>query len=366
MQRNVWASGRVPQISVVMGPCAGGAVYSPALTDFTFMVEGSGSCMFVTGPDVVKAVTGETITQAQLGGPEVHAGVSGVAHGVFPNDMEALRGVREFVSLLPDRWAKPVTCDASQIADDPVLEGLVPWEGNQGYDVKDVIGRLIDGESRFFELMPAWAQNIVIGLGTMGGQHVGFVANQPLVASGALDIAASTKAARWVRFCDAFGIPLVTLVDVPGFLPGREQEHGGIIRHGAKLLFAYAEATTPKLTVILRKAYGGAYDVMSSKHLRGDCNYAWPMAEIAVMGARGAVEILNRSARQGRAAGPVLEEAAYRDAFESPFPAAERGYIDDVILPGSTRRVLIRDLQRLSAHAGARASSSFKHSNIPL
>jgi propionyl-CoA carboxylase beta chain len=368
-------SGSVPQISLIMGPCAGGAVYSPALTDFTFMVRGSGSCLFVTGPEVVKSVTGESISQAQLGGPDVHGKISGVAHGVFENDLEALRRLRSFISLIPSSCrgasARVSAGDSANVSvfdvpDDPAMEQIVPWEGNRAYDVRRVVERLIDPGEELFELMPEHAKNIVIGLGRIAGRTVGFVANQPNTVSGALDIEASVKAARWVRFCDAFRIPIVTLVDVPGFLPGKGQEHGGIIRHGAKLLFAYAEATTAKLTVILRKAYGGAYDVMSSKHLRADFNYAWPAAEIAVMGAKGALEILNRNAGLDR----KIEETDYVAKFGNPLPAAERGYIDDIIEPAGTRRVLVRDLLRLesreNALGGKSVAAAFKHSNIPL
>ncbi len=296
-QRNVDCSGVIPQISVIMGPCAGGAVYSPAMTDFIFMVENT-SYMFVTGPDVVKTVTNETVTKEELGGASVHAGgKSGVAHGSYPNDVDALRAMRTLIDYLPSNNeastlpTRPVTDDPNRSV--PALDQLVPDDPNSPYDVKDVIREIVDHGS-MFELQPEHAKNIVIAFARMEGQTVGVVGNNPMTLAGCLDIGASEKAARFVRFCDAFNIPIVTIVDVPGFLPGTGQEHGGIIRNGAKLLFAYAEATVPKITVISRKAYGGAYDVMASKHLNGDANYAWPGAEIAVMGAKGAVEIIFR------------------------------------------------------------------------
>ncbi|CAG8455215.1 25049_t:CDS:10 [Dentiscutata erythropus] len=294
-QKNVLSSGVVPQISLIMGPCAGGAVYSPALTDFTFMVRDT-SYLFVTGPDVVKAVTNEDVTQEELGGAKAHTVKSGVAHNAFENDIEALQRIRDFIDFLPlsNCEQAPTRCTDDPVTrEDPSLNHIIPVDSTKAYDVRDVITRLVD-DSNFFEIMPDYAKNIVIGFARMGGQTVSIVGNQPLVSSGVLDINSSVKASRFVRFCDAFNIPIITLVDVPGFLPGTAQEHNGIIRHGAKLLYAYAEATVPKITIILRKAYGGAYDVMSSKHLRGDINYAWPTGEIAVMGAKGAVEIIFR------------------------------------------------------------------------
>ncbi|XP_004342842.2 carboxyl transferase [Capsaspora owczarzaki ATCC 30864] len=295
-QRNVDASGVIPQISVIMGPCAGGAVYSPAMTDFVFMVRDT-SYMFVTGPDVVKTVTNETVTQEELGGAKTHTAKSGVAHRAFENDMEALQRLREFFDFLPlsNKDAAPVRATALVDPSRPVpaLDTLIPSDSLQPYDMKEVIHKVVDFE-HFFELMPDYAKNLIVGFARMNGRTVGIVANQPLEASGCLDINSSVKGARFVRFCDAFNIPIITFVDVPGFLPGTAQEYGGIIRHGAKLLYAYAEASVPKITVITRKAYGGAYDVMSSKHLRGDVNYAWPNAEIAVMGAKGAVSIIFR------------------------------------------------------------------------
>lgn len=353
---------------MIMGPCAGGAVYSPALTDFTFMVRDS-SYMFVTGPEVVKAVCNEVVSQEELGGAGVHSMKSGVAHLAFDDELAALRGLRTFYSYLPlnnriDPFKESdVYSNSSQSTNtiaqyDQVLDDIVPWDPNQAYDVKGVIERIVD-EGSFFELQPDWAANLVIGVARMAGRSVGVIANQPLVSSGVLDIDASVKAARWVRFCDAFGLPLITLVDVPGFLPGTAQEHEGIIRNGAKLLYAYAEATVPKLTVILRKAYGGAYCVMSSKHLLGDFNYAWPTAEIAVMGAKGAVEIIFKGRKDLKAA-----EAEYLEKFANPLPAAQRGYIDDVIQPGETRRLLLRDLE---FSRGKRQKLPWKkHGNIPL
>jgi len=359
-QRNVLASGVIPQISLIMGPCAGGAVYSPALTDFTFMVKNT-SYLFITGPDVVKAVTNEEVTQEELGGAKTHCTVSGVAHNAFENDIEALLSLREFMSFLPssNRESAPViSCIDPWDRDVPVLDGIVPLESTAAYDMKAVIHGIVDNRE-FFEIMPSYAKNIVTGFGRLNGQTVGIVGNQPKVAAGCLDINSSVKGARFVRFCDAFNIPLVTFVDVPGFLPGTAQEYGGIIRHGAKLLYAFAEATVPKLTVITRKAYGGAYDVMSSKHLRGDVNYAWPTAEVAVMGAKGAVSILYRGTSEVE-----RYEQEYIDKFGNPFPAAVRGFIDDIIEPRDTRRRLCRDLQSL---VGKRLTNpSKKHGNIPL
>ncbi|KAF9205778.1 hypothetical protein BGZ49_003535 [Haplosporangium sp. Z 27] len=358
--KNVTSSGVVPQISLIMGPCAGGAVYSPALTDFTFMVRDT-SYLFVTGPDVVKTVTKEEVTQEELGGAKAHTVKSGVAHNAFENDVEALQRLRDFVDFLPlsNRESAPVryTDDPSD-REDASLNHIVPVDSTKAYDIKDVITRLVD-DSHFFEIMPDYAKNIVIGFARMGGRTVSIIANQPLVSSGVLDINSSVKAARFVRFADAFNIPILTLVDVPGFLPGTAQEHNGIIRHGAKLLYAYAEATVPKVTVITRKAYGGAYDVMSSKHLRGDLNYAWPTAEIAVMGAKGAVEIIFRSS-----ADRATAEKDYISKFANPLPAAQRGYIDDVIEPSTTRRRIIEDLEMLRSKK--LENPKRKHGNIPL
>ncbi|TPX33611.1 acetyl-CoA carboxylase [Synchytrium microbalum] len=359
-QRNVMASGVVPQISMIMGPCAGGAVYSPALTDFTFMVRDT-SYLFVTGPEVVKAVTNEEVTQEDLGGAKAHTTKSGVAHLAFDNDIEALSQLRDFVDFLPlsNRSDVPVRpTEDSATREDPVLNTIVPADSTKAYDIKDVIARVVD-DSRFFEIAPDSAKNMVIGFGRLDGATVAIVANQPLVSSGVLDITSSVKAARWIRFADAFNIPVLTFVDVPGFLPGTNQEHGGIIRHGAKLLYAYAEATVPKITVITRKAYGGAYDVMSSKHLRGDMNYSWPTGEIAVMGAKGAVEIIFRAAKDKGAA-----EAEYIEKFANPLPAAQRGFVDDIILPSTTRRRIIEDLKMLKNKA--RENPKKKHGNIPL
>lgn len=358
-QRNVNASGVIPQISLVMGPCAGGAVYSPALTDFIFMVKDT-SYLFITGPDVVKSVTNEEVTQEQLGGAKTHTSVSGVAHKAFDNDVDALLQVREFFDFLPlsNKDPAPVReCDDPWDRDVPGLDTVVPLESTSAYDIKDVIQGVAD-DTNFFEIMPNYAKNIVVGFSRMNGRTVGMVANQPKVAAGCLDINASVKGARFVRFCDAFNIPIVTFVDVPGFLPGTHQEYGGIIRHGAKLLFAYAEATVPKITVITRKAYGGAYDVMSSKHLRGDTNYAWPTAEVAVMGAKGAVSIIFRGKDQAK------NEAEYVEKFANPFPAAVRGFVDDIIEPRTTRRRICQDLEAL---AGKKRENPYKkHANMPL
>ena len=363
-QRNVLASGVVPQISLIMGPCAGGAVYSPAMTDFIFMVEDS-SYMFVTGPDVVKTVTHETVTAEELGGAATHTAKSGVADLAFRDDVEALAAVRRFFGFLPlnNREAPPVlpTADPAD-RPEPSLDTLAPENPNRPYDMRELIEKVAD-EGDFFELQPSWAGNIVIGFARLDGHTVGIVANQPLVLAGCLDIDSARKGARFVRFCDCFNIPLVTFVDVPGFLPGTGQEFGGIIDHGAKLLFAYAEATVPKVTVIARKAYGGAYDVMSSKHLRGDVNYAWPSAEIAVMGPKGAVEIIFRGAG-GDAAEVERRTRDYRDKFANPFVAASRGYIDDVIMPRNTRRRLCRALALLRSKQLANPWK--KHDNIPL
>ena len=362
--QNVMASGVIPQISVIMGPCAGGDVYSPAMTDFIFMVKDT-SYMFVTGPDVVKTVTNEVVTYEELGGARVHAAKSGVADGAFENDLEALTQVRRLIDFLPlSNREKPPHRQSYDDADrsEPSLDTLVPANPNKPYDMKELILKVVD-EADFFEISSDYAKNIVIGFGRMDGDTVGFVANQPLSLAGVLDIDSSRKAARFVRFCDAFNIPIVTFVDVPGFMPGTRQEYGGLIKHGAKLLFAYAEATAPKITLITRKAYGGAYDVMSSKHLRGDFNYAWPTAEIAVMGAKGAVEIIFR-AEAGGAIDIAERTKEYEERFLSPFAAAERGYVDEVIMPHSTRRRVARGLAMLR---GKTLENPWKkHGNIPL
>ena len=361
-QRNVLASGVVPQISVIMGPCAGGAVYSPAMTDFIFMVKDS-SFMFVTGPDVVKTVTNEVVTQEELGGAVTHTTKSGVADVAFENDIEALLAVRDFVDFLPASNKEPVPERPSADPWDriePSLDTLIPANANQPYDMHELIKKIVD-EGDFFEVQPAHAGNIICGFGRVEGRTIGIVANQPFVLAGVLDINSSKKAGRFVRFCDAFAIPIVTLVDVPGFLPGTAQEHNGIIKHGAKLLFAYAEATVPKITIITRKAYGGAYDVMASKHLRGDLNYAWPTAEIAVMGAKGAVEIIFR----GKTADEIAERTAeYEARFANPFVAASKGFIDEVIQPHSTRRRIALGLRKLRNKALENPWK--KHDNIPL
>ncbi|HRJ63865.1 acyl-CoA carboxylase subunit beta [Brevundimonas sp. UBA2416] len=362
--QNTLASGVIPQISVIMGPCAGGDVYSPAITDFIFMVKDT-SYMYVTGPDVVKTVTNEVVTHEDLGGARVHSQKSGVADGAFENDLEALSEVRRLIGFLPlSNREKPPVRDSydDPERDEASLDTLVPANPNQPYDIKELILKTVD-EAEFFEIGPDFAKNIVTGFGRLDGQTVGVVANQPQVLAGVLDIDSSRKAARFVRFCDAFDIPLVTFVDVPGFMPGTRQEYGGLIKHGAKLLFAYAEATVPKLTVITRKAYGGAYDVMSSKHLRGDVNYAWPSAEIAVMGAKGAVEIIFRK-EAGDPEALAAREAEYKEKFANPFVAAGLGYIDDVIMPHGTRRRLIRALRTLKNKQ--QENPWKKHDNIPL
>ncbi|HEX4111924.1 MAG TPA: acyl-CoA carboxylase subunit beta, partial [Stellaceae bacterium] len=353
-----------PQISLIMGPCAGGAVYSPAMTDFIFMVKDS-SYMFVTGPDVVKTVTHETVTHEELGGAVTHSGRSGVADLAFENDVEALLQMRRLVDFLPssNRMRAPVrsTADPADRAE-PSLDTLVPANTNQPYDMHELITKVVD-EGDFFEIAPAFARNIIVGFARMAGATIGIVANQPLVLAGCLDIDSSRKAARFVRFCDCFEIPLVTFVDVPGFLPGTAQEFGGIIKHGAKLLFAFAEATVPKVTVITRKAYGGAYDVMSSKHIRGDVNYAWPSAEIAVMGPKGAVEIIFRS-DLGDEAKIAARTEEYRTKFANPFVAGARGFIDDVIPPRDTRRRICGSLAMLR---DKKLQNPWKkHDNIPL
>ena len=363
-QRNVLASGVVPQISVIMGPCAGGAVYSPAITDFIFMVRDS-SYMFVTGPEVVKTVTNEEVTQEELGGATTHTAKSGVAHRSFENDVEALEQLRRFMGFLPlNNKEQP----PHRPTEDPVtrleesLDTLVPANPNKPYDVKELVEKVAD-EGDFFEIQPDHAANIVTGFARIDGHPVGIVANQPMVLAGCLDINSSAKAGRFVRFCDAFNLPIVTFVDVPGFLPGTAQEYGGIIKHGAKLLYAYAEATVPKITVITRKAYGGAYDVMASKHLRGDVNYAWPSAEIAVMGPKGAVEIIFRADRNDEEK-LAAREAEYREKFANPFVAGSLGFIDEVIMPHSTRPRLARALRLFR---NKKLENPWrKHGNIPL
>ena len=363
-QRNVMASGVVPQISMIMGPCAGGAVYSPAMTDFIFMVKDT-SYMFVTGPEVVKTVTHESVTAEELGGAITHSARSGVADLAFENDVEALLMLRRFFNYIPaNNREKPPHRPTQDSADraDLSLDTLVPDNPNLPYDIKEAIVKVLD-DAEFFELQPDYAANIVIGFGRMDGNVVGIVANQPLVLAGCLDIKSSIKAARFVRFCDAFNIPVVTFVDVPGFMPGTSQEYGGIIKHGAKLLYAYAECTVPKVTVITRKAYGGAYDVMASKHLRGDVNLAWPNAEIAVMGAKGAVEIIFRQDKDDPEK-LAAREAEYKARFANPFVAGSRGYIDDVIQPHETRKRICRSLAMLK---DKKLENPWrKHGNIPL
>lgn len=363
-QRNVSASGVIPQISLIMGPSAGGAVYSPALTDFIFMVKDS-SYMFVTGPEVVKTVTHEEVTAEELGGAMTHSVKSGVCDRAFENDVEAIMMLRRFFNYLPlsNREKPPVRPKTSnQDVIDYSLDTLVPDNANKPYDMHELIQKTVD-DGDFFELQPDYAKNIIIGFARMEGQTVGIVANQPLVLAGCLDIKSSIKAARFVRFCDAFNIPVVTFVDVPGFMPGTSQEYGGIIKHGAKLLYAYAECTVPKITVITRKAYGGAYDVMASKHLRGDVNFAWPSAEIAVMGPKGAVEIIFRE-EKGDPAKLAEREAEYKAKFANPFVAGRRGYIDDVIMPHETRKRIARSLMMLKDKE--LENPWRKHGNIPL
>src|SRR6202049_1260240 len=363
-KRNVIASGVIPQISVIMGPCAGGDVYSPAMTDFIFMVRDT-SYMFVTGPDVVKTVTNEIVTAEELGGASVHATKSSIADGAYDNDVECLLQMRRLLHFLPANFAAgapewPSFDDAERT--DPSLDTLIPDNPNKPYDIKELILKVLD-EGDFFELSEAFARNIVIGLGRIAGRTVGVVANQPMVLAGVLDSDASRKAARFVRFCDAFNIPIVTFVDVPGFLPGTAQEYGGLIKHGAKLLFAYSQATVPLVTVITRKAFGGAYDVMASKHIGGDVNYAWPTAQIAVMGAKGAVEIIFR-ADIGDPEKIAARTKEYEERFLSPFIAAERGYIDDVIMPRETRKRVARALAMLR---NKNLQNPWKkHGNIPL
>ena len=361
-QRNVQASGVVPQLSLVMGPCAGGAVYSPAMTDFIFMVKDS-SYMFITGPDVVRTVTNEVVTQDELGGAIAHTTKSGVADQAFDNDVDALLAARDFIDFLPadNRSGVPERpTDDPWDRLEPSLDTLIPASANIPYDMHELIAKTLD-EGDFFELQPSYAGNIIIGFGRIEGRTVGIVANQPMVLAGVLDISASRKGARFVRFCDAFEIPIITFVDVPGFLPGTAQEHEGIITHGAKLLFAYGEATVPKITVITRKAYGGAYDVMASKHLRGDLNYAWPTAEIAVMGAKGAVEIIFRGKTPDEIAARTAE---YERRFANPFVAASKGFIDEIIMPHSTRRKIALGLRKLRNKTLENPWK--KHDNIPL
>ncbi|MDO8958865.1 MAG: acyl-CoA carboxylase subunit beta [Rhodocyclaceae bacterium] len=363
-QRNVMASGVIPQISLIMGPCAGGAVYSPAMTDFIFMVKDT-SYMFVTGPEVVKTVTHEAVTAEELGGAVTHTTRSGVADLAFENDVEALLMLRRFFNYLPlnNKEKAPIrpTPDPAERLDYS-LDTLVPDNPNKPYDIKELIAKTVD-DGEFFELQPDHAKNIVIGFARMEGQAIGIVANQPMVLAGCLDIKSAIKAARFVRFCDAFGIPIVTFVDVPGFMPGTAQEYNGIIKHGAKLLYAYAECTVPKVTLITRKAYGGAYDVMASKHLRGDVNFAWPSAEIAVMGPKGAVEIIFREEKNDPAK-VAAREAEYKAKFANPFVAGARGFIDDVIQPHETRKRICRSLAMLR---GKKIENPWrKHGNIPL
>lgn len=363
-QANVLASGVVPQISLVMGPCAGGAVYSPAMTDFIFMVKDS-SYMFVTGPDVVKTVTNEVVTQEELGGASTHTVKSGVADNAYENDLEVIKQTRRLIDFLPlnNREKSPTRQTFDQHnREESSLDSLVPANPNHPYDMHELIRKTAD-EGDFFEIQPAFAKNIITGFARIEGSTIGIVANQPMVLAGCLDNDASRKAARFVRFCDCFNIPIITFVDVPGFLPGTAQEHGGIIKHGAKLLFAYGEATVPKITVITRKAYGGAYDVMASKHLRGDLNFAWPTAEIAVMGAEGAVKIIFREeAKDEEKLAEKTKE--YSDKFANPFIAARRGYIDDVIMPHATRRRISRGLRMLENKDLKNPWK--KHDNIPL
>ncbi|MGH9771724.1 MAG: acyl-CoA carboxylase subunit beta, partial [Candidatus Acidiferrales bacterium] len=365
--RNTLASGVIPQISAILGPCAGGAVYSPAITDFIFMAQSS--CMFVTGPDVIKTVMHEEVSKEELGGPMTHNRVSGVAHFLAPDDADCMARVGELLSFLPqNNHDDPPRVETGDPADrcDEELDRVVPAESEKPYDIKRIIERVID-DGYFLEVQEHFARNLLVGFARLGGQSVGLVANQPEVLAGCLDINASMKGARFVRFCDAFNIPLVTFVDVPGFLPGAQQEFGGIIRHGAKLLFAFAEATVPKVTVITRKAYGGAYCVMSSKHIRTDINYAYPTAEIAVMGAEGAVNIVNRRELEKAEDPEALRKEKieeYRTRFANPYIAAERGYVDAVILPRETRPKLIAALRMLDTKRETMPPK--KHGNIPL
>ncbi|MDR0195589.1 MAG: acyl-CoA carboxylase subunit beta, partial [Myroides sp.] len=365
--RNVQASGVIPQLSAIMGPCAGGAVYSPAMTDFTMMVEGS-SYMFVTGPNVVKTVTNEEVTSEELGGASTHSTKSGVAHTTSPNDVACLEDVKTLLSYMPqNNTEKPISLPYT-VGDEYrfELDNIVPESANKPYDMKDVIHNIIDEDS-FFEIHKDYAENIVVGFARLGGKSVGIVANNPMFLAGCLDVNSSIKAARFTRFCDAFNIPLLVLVDVPGFLPGTDQEWNGIIVHGAKLLYALSEATVPKVTVITRKAYGGAYDVMNSKHIGADMNFAWPNAEIAVMGAKGASEIIFKK-EISEAADPAAKlaekEAEYADKFATPYRAAQRGFIDEVILPNETRRKLLKAFSMLENKEVV--TPNRKHGNIPL
>jgi len=366
--RNTMASGVIPQISLIMGPCAGGAVYSPAITDFTMMVEGT-SYMFVTGPDVVKTVTHEDVDFEHLGGASIHTGVSGVAHYAAPDEGSLLASARRLLGHLPQNNTATAPCQATSDPRDRMdaaLDEIIPESPMQPYDMHEVIDRIVD-EGELLELQPAWAANIIVGFARLDGRSVGVVAQQPAVLAGALDIDASDKAARFVRTCDAFNVPLLTIEDVPGFLPGVGQEHGGIIRHGAKLLYAYCEATVPKVTVITRKAYGGAYDVMSSKHVRGDVNLAWPTARIAVMGAEGAVNIIFRdelAAAEDRVAERARLAHEYEETFANPYVAAGRGYLDDVIVPSETRPRIIDAFEMLEGKRDEQPRR--KHGNIPL
>ena len=367
-QNNIMASGVIPQISAIFGPCAGGAVYSPALTDFNIMSKGT-SYMFLTGPKVVKTVTGEDVTQEQLGGASVHASKSGVAHFAVENEEEGIRLIRHLLSFIPQNNMEEAPCvEPTDVVDrvDDVLNSIIPDQPNKGYNMYDVIGTIVDN-GEFLEVHRDWAKNIIIGFARFNGQSVGIVANQPMVMAGALDSNASRKAARFVRFCDAFNIPLVTLVDVPGFLPGTGQEYNGVIVHGAKLLYAFGEATVPKITITLRKAYGGAYIVMSSKHLRSDINLAWPSAEIAVMGPAGAVEVIfakEVAASENPAQAAAEKEEEYRKAFANPYNAASYGYMDDVIEPRNTRFRIIRALEQLRTKK--QINPAKKHDNLPL
>lgn len=361
--RNVMSSGVIPQISAILGPCAGGAVYSPAITDFILMVKDS-SYMFVTGPDVIKTVTHEEVTKDELGGALTHNSKSGVAHLMADDDSMAMMMIRELLSFLPSNNLEdpPVKiCTDPIYREDEILQTLVPDDPNKPYDMHEVIHIIVD-DHNFFEIQPYFAENIIVGFARLNGKPVGIVANQPAFLAGVLDINASTKAARFVRFCDAFNIPLITFVDVPGFLPGTEQEFGGIIRHGAKLLYAFAEATVPKITVITRKAYGGAYDVMSSKHIGADINYAWPTAEIAVMGPEGAVNIIYKNKLNDEERQKAVED--YKKTFASPYKAASLGYIDEIILPKQTRRRLIQALEMTETKS--KPNPPRKHGNIPL
>jgi propionyl-CoA carboxylase beta chain len=363
-QQNVLASGVVPQISLIMGPCAGGAVYSPAITDFIFMVKDS-SYMFVTGPDVVKTVTHETVTAEELGGAVTHNTKSGVADRAFENDVEALMLTRRFINFIPsnNQEKSPVwPTEDPATRSEKSLDSLIPDDPAKPYDIKELVIKIAD-EGDFFEIQPDYAKNLVVGFIRIEGQSVGVIANQPMVLAGCLDVDASIKGARFIRFCDAFNIPVLTLVDVPGFMPGTSQEYGGIIKHGAKLLYAYAECTVPKVTLITRKAYGGAYDVMASKHLRGDVNFAWPSAEIAVMGPKGAVEIIFR-ADIGDKEKIAARTEEYRLKFANPFIASSRGYVDDIIMPRNTRSRIARSLRMLS---NKQLENPWrKHGNIPL